>query len=144
VLRLHQAVGGHLKIYSEPGEGTTVKLYLPRLAGTDAGEVPVQAPPIAAETAPRNDPRRSRTTPDALAFTAEVLGDLGYRVLVAADAAAALQLLDREPEVDLLFTERRTAARRQRPPARRRGDAAVAASEGAVHHRLCAQRHRPP
>ena len=96
--------GGHLKIYSEPGEGTTVKLYLPRLAGTDAGEVPVQAPPIAAETA-HGTILAVEDNADALAFTAEVLGDLGYRVLVAADAAAALQLLDREPEVDLLFTD---------------------------------------
>ena len=42
---------------------------------------------------------------DARAFTAEVLGDLGYRVLVAGDAQTALDLLEREPNVDLLFTD---------------------------------------
>ncbi len=96
--------GGHLKIYSEPGEGTTIKLYLPRLVGAAAEEAPAQAAPIPAQTA-HGTILTVEDNADALAFTAEVLGDLGYRVLVAPDAAAALDVLEKEPEVDLLFTD---------------------------------------
>jgi PAS domain S-box-containing protein len=96
--------GGHLKIYSEPGEGTTIKLYLPRLVGIDAAEAPARAPSVRAEIA-QGTILTVEDNADARAFTAEVLGDLGYRVLVAPDAAAALDVLEREPEVDLLFTD---------------------------------------
>jgi PAS domain S-box-containing protein len=96
--------GGHLKIYSEPGEGTTVKLYLPRLAESGAGAVPAAASPAAAETS-RGTILMVEDNEDARMFVAEMLRDLGYRVLVAADAAGALKLLEREPKVDLLFTD---------------------------------------
>jgi len=96
--------GGHLKIYSEPGEGTTIKLYLPRLAQTGAGEVPTAASPLAGETC-RGTILAVEDNEDARTFVAEMLRDLGYRVLTAADAASALDVLEREPEVDLLFTD---------------------------------------
>jgi len=96
--------GGHVKIYSEPGEGTTVKLYLPRLhgeAGAESRATPASAP-------------RSRKGEVVLlveddnevrAATGDMLRELGYRVIVAADGAAGLRLLDEHPEIDLLFTD---------------------------------------
>jgi len=95
---------GHAKIYSEPGAGATVKLYLPRLPST-----PEQ------ETAPRTAPALQggqggtillvEDDRDVREFTAELLGTLGYRVLTAIDAAAALIQLQAEPDVALLFTD---------------------------------------
>jgi CheY-like chemotaxis protein len=96
--------GGHIKIYSEIGEGTTIKIYLPRLTGS------------AEATAEEED----RTAPDAEAeetilvleddddvrtYSVEVLRDLGYRVVEAHDGASALRLLERQARVDLLFTD---------------------------------------
>jgi CheY-like chemotaxis protein len=101
--------GGHVKIYSEPGEGTTVKIYLPRLP--EAGEV---------GSVERREKRRPVALTDGAGetvlvveddesvrrFTTEVLGELGYRVLEANSARAALRLLDAHgTEVDLLFTD---------------------------------------
>ena len=95
--------GGHVKIYSEPGHGTTVKLYLPRLVGAE-GEEPrhdVAAAPLLGSEAilvVEDDE-------DVRVFTSEVLRQLGYRVLVAADAGSALQALEQAPDVRLLFTD---------------------------------------
>ncbi|HVL71804.1 MAG TPA: ATP-binding protein [Beijerinckiaceae bacterium] len=97
--------GGHIRIYSEVGQGTTVKLYLPRLVGGAASadvRVAVPAGPARGEGETIlvvEDEQELR------AFTAEALRDLGYRILEAEDAASALAVLDREPRVDLLFTD---------------------------------------
>jgi PAS domain S-box-containing protein len=96
--------GGHVKIYSEPGEGTTVKIYLPRLAAAESAETAAEAPPVPLE-AGKETILAVEDDDDVRAFTAEVLSDLGYRVLVASDARTALDLLEREPHVDLLFTD---------------------------------------
>jgi len=96
--------GGHAKIYSEIGAGTTVKLYLPRHYASDhAAEAPSVAVAI---------PRASGETilvveddPDVRSFTSEVLRELGYRVIDAADAATGLRLLDADREIKLLFTD---------------------------------------
>jgi len=96
--------GGHVKIYSEPGDGTTVKIYLPRFAAAESAETAAEAPPAPMEVG-KETILAVEDDDDARAFTAEVLGDLGYRVLVAPDAQAALDLLEREPKVDLLFTD---------------------------------------
>jgi CheY-like chemotaxis protein len=97
--------GGHVKIYSEPGEGTTVKLYLPRFVGPDAAalETPVVGN---LPTAPDNemilvveDDNRVRST------TVELLRELGYRVVEADSAPAALRALDTHPDISLLFTD---------------------------------------
>jgi PAS domain S-box-containing protein len=95
--------GGHVAIYSEPGQGTTVKLYLPR-SQSPASRPP---PPIA----PRAEDATGKTIlvvddhVDALLLAAQTLRDLGYTVLEANDASAALEMLEREPRVDLLFTD---------------------------------------
>jgi CheY-like chemotaxis protein/anti-sigma regulatory factor (Ser/Thr protein kinase) len=97
--------GGHVQLYSEPGHGTTVKLYLPRAAVTLAAEL-VESP---AATAHRASPRGTilvvEDEDDVRSFTSEVLRDLGYGVLEAADGATALRLLRQDPNVVLLFTD---------------------------------------
>jgi len=97
--------GGHVKIYTETGEGTTVKIYLPRLRSSDA--------PYAAETAAVATPTHAQSETillvedheDARVFTAEMLRALGYRVADAADGASALRALEQLGHVDLLFTD---------------------------------------
>jgi PAS domain S-box-containing protein len=95
---------GHVKIYSEPGEGTTVKLYLPRLSAAAADETlhdlpATHASGIAEKILIVEDDA------DVRVFTAEVLQALGYRVATAEDALSALRVLEREPDLDLLFTD---------------------------------------
>jgi signal transduction histidine kinase/ActR/RegA family two-component response regulator len=97
--------GGHIKIYSEPGQGTSVKIYLPRFTGT------MKTVPVASTAAPLptgseeetvlvvEDEERVRD----LSVTA--LGELGYRVVAADGAAEALRRLDEIPEIKLLFTD---------------------------------------
>ncbi|MFC3075098.1 PAS domain S-box protein [Shinella pollutisoli] len=94
--------GGHIKIYSEPGEGTTVRIYLPRsveeedrLAETDFG--PVTGGTETILVAEDDDEVRSTVV--------EMLGDLGYSVLKARDAAGALTVIESGVSVDLLFTD---------------------------------------
>ena len=96
--------GGHLKIYSETGAGTTVKLYLPRhIEATARGEVNP-----AAQAAPQG---RGETIlvveddPDVRSFTIEMLRELGYTVLATTDGQSALRMLDAHREIVLLFTD---------------------------------------
>jgi signal transduction histidine kinase/DNA-binding response OmpR family regulator len=97
--------GGHVKIYSEPGEGTTVRLYLPRLPGS--GDEAVETAP------PQQIPvgRKSEVVlvveddEDVRAGTVEMLRELGYGVLEAADGRAALRLLESNAGIHLLFTD---------------------------------------
>ncbi|MBV9881389.1 MAG: PAS domain S-box protein [Sphingomonadaceae bacterium] len=97
--------GGHVKIDSEEGEGTTVRIYLPRLVGdaAESEERPEQAIP---EGARDETILVCEDDDDVRAYTVEMLRELGYRVLEAHDAPAALRLLARqEGKVDLLFTD---------------------------------------
>jgi PAS domain S-box-containing protein len=98
--------GGHLKIYSEPGEGTTVKIYLPRMMAADAAEEEKGDEPIVPEGAREEIILVCEDDEDVRAYSIEVLRELGYGVLEAADGHAALALL-KQPglRVDLLFTD---------------------------------------
>jgi PAS domain S-box-containing protein len=97
--------GGHLKIYSEPGEGTTVKIYLPRLVGEIVDEASHSPPPVAEATG-QETILVCEDDEDVRAFSVEVLTDLGYRVLEAGDGPSALRLLREHADtVDLLFTD---------------------------------------
>jgi CheY-like chemotaxis protein len=97
--------GGHVRVYSEVGEGTTVRLYLPRLIGDAVeDEEPVQA--AAPESANQETILVCEDDADVRAYSVEVLRELGYRVLEAVDAAAAQRILERPGErIDLLFTD---------------------------------------
>ncbi|MBV9150661.1 MAG: response regulator [Alphaproteobacteria bacterium] len=98
--------GGHAKIYSEPGEGTTVKLYLPRLIASDAADGPT-------DMAATQEPRQGQgevvlvveDEPDVRRYASEALRELGYRVVEAPDGEAALRLIDGQPDISLLFTD---------------------------------------
>jgi signal transduction histidine kinase len=96
--------GGHVKLYSEPGQGTTVRIYLPRWEG-DVETVEQQ------QDTPVPEGEREETIlvveddDDVRAFSVESLRELGYRVIEAHDGAAALRLLERQPRIDLLFTD---------------------------------------
>lgn len=94
--------GGHLKLYSEPGQGTTVKLYVPRThEKEDIGPLPESAPVIGGvETIlVAEDDEGVRAT------VMEMLSELGYRVLKANDAASALAIVESGIAIDLLFTD---------------------------------------
>ncbi|MBP1204734.1 PAS domain S-box-containing protein [Duganella sp. 1411] len=94
--------GGHVKIYSEPGSGTTVKLYLPR--STDVEDAP--APPEMRAVVGGQETILVAEDDDGVRATVvELLSELGYRVLKASDAAAALSIIDSGLRIDLLFTD---------------------------------------
>lgn len=94
--------GGHIKIYSELGEGTTIKLYFPRvrqnedlIAAADIGPVKGGTETILVA----EDDEEVRNT------VVEMLGDLGYAVVKARDAGAALTIIESGIHIDLLFTD---------------------------------------
>ncbi|HYF57148.1 MAG TPA: ATP-binding protein [Salinarimonas sp.] len=97
--------GGHAAIYSEPGQGTTVKLYLPRYRGAD--EVVDRAEPGMEQPPPGSGETILVVEDDDMVrrFTVEALGEAGYRVLEAGDGPAGLRLLDADPRIALLFTD---------------------------------------
>ncbi|MBP0623629.1 response regulator [Cupriavidus sp. LEh25] len=93
---------GHVKIVSKPGRGTTVKLYLPRV---HMAEDP--------DTEPDTDRARGggetvlvvEDDQDVRATVVEMLASLGYHVLRARDAQAALAIVERDTHIDLLFSD---------------------------------------
>jgi CheY-like chemotaxis protein len=96
---------GHVKVYSEVGEGTTVKIYLPRYTGDDEQADDVK-PSRGAQGAIGVESILVVEDDEALrAYTTEILNELGYRVLEAPSGAGALAVLDRESDIDLLFTD---------------------------------------
>jgi signal transduction histidine kinase len=96
--------GGHVRIYSEPGVGTTVKLYLPRLQTSAAQEVVAESNAVPAGTI-KESILVVEDDVDVRAFATQALAELGYRVLEASDAHSALAILEREAGIDLLFTD---------------------------------------
>jgi len=100
--------GGHIKIYSEIGQGTTVKIYLPRFVGE--GEVAgPRREPDAAEMAFRGSPERLILVVEdedrMRSIAVAMFQDLGYSVLAAGSAVEALALLNANPQINLLFTD---------------------------------------
>jgi PAS domain S-box-containing protein len=95
--------GGHIKIYSEEGHGTSVKMYLPRATGLNQ---------TAAEAAVSSNIEGGTETvliveDDSLVrrYVMTQIESLGYSTLEAANASDALHIIDTAPSVDLLFTD---------------------------------------
>jgi PAS domain S-box-containing protein len=96
--------GGHLKIYSEMGHGTTVKIYLPTCEeaaeSTASPTAAVLPQPTGKETILVVEDEE-----DVRALVCRLLSGLGYRILQAGEGRTALALLEKEPEIALLFTD---------------------------------------
>jgi CheY-like chemotaxis protein len=96
---------GHVRIYSEEGQGTTVKLYLPRHRGEEES---TQAEARDVEP-PRAEAGETvlvvEDEPVVRGLIVEVLGDLGYRAIEAPDGPAGLKLLQSKQRIDLLITD---------------------------------------
>jgi len=96
---------GHIWAYSEPGQGTTLKIYLPRLRA--------EIKPVSEETRPKNLPQGTEKillvedAPAVRELTARILRQHGYTVLEAADGASALRLIQAQPDIQfqLLLTD---------------------------------------
>jgi PAS domain S-box-containing protein len=94
---------GHVKIYSEIGEGTTIKLYLPRAHGVSPEADDDVAQPVAGS--------KDETIlvveddPDVRAYSCDTLAELGYTVVAAENGAAGLRLLAATPNVHILFSD---------------------------------------
>ncbi len=96
--------GGHVKVYSEEGRGTSIKLYLPRKFAD--GE-------LAAEGTGKSKQKEERKgkilvvedQENVRDVAVEFLEEFGYEVVQAGDAVEALQVLQDHPDVDLLFTD---------------------------------------
>ncbi len=94
--------GGHVKIYSEQGQGTVVRLYLPK---SDSGpSALVSEPDSAGHAAEHETILVVEDDNDVRHSTSHLLKELGYRILEAESPRAALAVLERE-HVDLLFTD---------------------------------------
>ena len=96
---------GNVKIYSEVGEGTTVKIYLPRFRGDEE---------YRADSEVTFEPATIRGAESILVieddetlrrYTVEFLNDFGYRVFDAPNGDVALKILQLENDIDLLFTD---------------------------------------
>jgi PAS domain S-box-containing protein len=101
---VHQS-GGHVRMQSEPGRGTAVWLYLPR----HAAEVPAAEAQAILPPAPRAEPGETVLVVDDEAtvrmLVVEVLEDLGYKAIEAADGHAGLEILRTSARIDLLVSD---------------------------------------
>ncbi|WPB76564.1 PAS domain-containing protein [Archangium violaceum] len=95
--------GGHIQISSQMGRGTTIELYLPRALRDE------ETAPAEASTGPIEGGSETilvvEDNPEVRATVVEMLTELGYRVLKAADGQSALAILQSGISVDLLFTD---------------------------------------
>jgi signal transduction histidine kinase/CheY-like chemotaxis protein len=94
--------GGHIKIYTEKNEGTTIKLYLPRSTATAQWTAPVLEAPVegSGETV-----LVVEDDDGVRAAVCDLLSDLGYSVLRAEGVEQALSVLNSDAKIDLLFTD---------------------------------------
>ncbi len=101
IVRQHQ---GHLWVYSEPGHGTTFKIYLPRVEGTPRAAATEATPEL---TPPASGQCILVVEDDAMVreLVCDTLGGQGYRILEAGDPDSALEHAARTADIDLLLTD---------------------------------------
>ncbi|HVI28164.1 PAS domain-containing protein [Hansschlegelia sp.] len=100
--------GGHVKAFSEPGRGATMRIYLPRLVGDGSCEIEEPQPePVEPKRGSDETILVCEDDDHVRAYSVGVLRELGYHVLEAHDGPSALRLLERQDggAVDMLFTD---------------------------------------
>jgi signal transduction histidine kinase/CheY-like chemotaxis protein len=104
VLGLAKQLGGGVRIQTRVGEGTSVKLYLPRANGKTA----IEPSPRPAVHAPRPSGHTVLLVDDDSAVrevTGSILQDLGYHVIEAGSGGACLDMLDRRTDIDVILLD---------------------------------------
>ncbi len=98
--------GGHVRITSDLGQGTLVRIYLPReLTIAEEADGDIAVPTTAPESEGNEMILVVEDNEEVRAYSTSVLQELGYSVVQAANGAAALQALRRNSEIRLLFTD---------------------------------------
>lgn len=97
--------GGHVKVYSEVGHGTSIKLYLPRTAQQPEATGDAPAASSIALSSQGETILVVEDDPAVRKMAVSILEGLGYRVCQAADGRSALDILHGTERIDLLFTD---------------------------------------
>jgi len=97
--------GGNVKIYSRPGDGTTVKIYLPRMNEDVDAEDGERDEATACGGKQSGKILIVEDNEGVRAFSGDALRDYGFTVVEAADATEALRILEAGATIDLLFTD---------------------------------------
>jgi len=97
--------GGQVRIYSEPGQGAMVCLYLPRHLGPTEQAEPSPDLSDAPRAAAHETVLVVDDEPIVRMLVSEVLEELGYRAIEAADGVAGLKVLGSDTRIDLLVTD---------------------------------------
>ena len=130
-----QQSGGLVKLQSEPGQGSVVRLFFPRIATTPHED----APPQAERTIAPDGHETILVVEDddmVRAYVESELKTLGYRVIATSNGPAALEMLRQPGEIHLLFTDVVMPGGMFGPELARQAAAPAAWSQGAVHLRL--------
>ncbi len=97
--------GGQVRIYSEVGRGTTVSVYLPRFLGMSDGDDPAAASAALPRAAAGQTALVVDDEPLIRMYVTEILEELGYGALEAADGPAGLKIVNSDARIDLLITD---------------------------------------
>ena len=132
--------GGQVRIYSELGQGTTMCLYLPRYYGSAREE----AAHADLSDAPRAEQGETvlivDDEPSVRMLVSEVLEDLGYTAIEAADGPTGLKIMQSDARLDLLVTDVGLPGGMNGRQMADAGRVPTAGTEGAFHHRLRRER----
>ncbi|HWE46740.1 MAG TPA: PAS domain S-box protein [Caulobacteraceae bacterium] len=96
---------GEVRIYSEVGQGTTVKIYLPRHHGEAAEDLSAQTPQAMPRPGAGEIVLVVDDEPTVRMLVADTLADLGYQSIEAVDAASGMKVLESDMTIDLLITD---------------------------------------
>jgi signal transduction histidine kinase/ActR/RegA family two-component response regulator len=101
--------GGHVRIYSEVGHGTTVKIYLPRLTAAEQVAASPAGETIVTTATPRAASNETilvvEDNDEVRAYAKSALEELGFKVIEAGTAEDALRSVENGTHIDLLFTD---------------------------------------
>jgi len=132
--------GGQVRISSELGKGTSMCIHLPRYHGEAGASTAAPAQSAAALTGSCGTILIVDDEPTVRLLLTDVLGDLGYTLIEAADSLTGLKLLQSDVGIDLLITDVGLPGGHERAADGRCRAGGAPRPEDPVHHRLCGKR----